>query len=315
MPGVNDRGWMVKSAAMSTNPNAHSQIAGDYLADTRPLKPASRKRRFRRKFLVLLMLGLAFFIGFSLFPGRINVLLIGLDRAPEGTSVARSDTLILSSVQPHRSHIAMMSIPRDLWVEIPGVGYNRINAAHFFAEGERAGSGPSAAMLTVEHNFGVGVDDYIRIEFNGLVRFVDALGGVPVTLESPTGKLDAGDHLLSGEQALAFVRDRSGTDDFFRMEHGQQFIQAVLRRVLQPSAWPRLPFAAIEMARSFDSSLNPLETLRFGLTLVLAGPDGIQSHPIPREMTTGFVTDQGAQVLDPDWSRIRPLAQELFGSR
>lgn len=249
-----------------------------------------------------------------LFPGRNNVLIIGLDRAPEGTMIARSDTLILMSYQPHRPYAATLSIPRDLWVEIPGVGYNRINTAHFFAEGERSGSGPGAAMAAVEHNFDVEVHDYISVQFTGLVRFIDALGGLPITLENPVGKLPAGDHTLSGEQALAFVRDRSGTDDFFRMKQGSLFVQAVLRRMLQPSAWPRIPAAVFELRRSMQSSLNILEWLRLTSTLVRVGPEGLDSRQITREMTNGFVTQEGAQVLAPDWALIQPLVTDLFES-
>jgi LCP family protein required for cell wall assembly len=209
----------------------------------------------------------------------------------------------------------MLSIPRDLWVEIPGVGFNRINTAHFFAENEQPGSGPRAVMAVVEQNFKIGVDDYIRLDFNGIVSFVDALGGVPVTLETPVGKLSAGEHVLSGEQALAFVRDRSGTDDFFRMDHGQIFIRAVLRRLMQPGAWPRIPVAILAISENFESSMNIIERLRFGFTFLRVGPDGIVARQITREMTNGFITNQGAQVLDPNWELINPLVHELFGSR
>lgn len=285
------------------------------LDDTRPIplstKPTKRRIRVRSILLVLFIVLFAL----VLFPVRQNVVIIGLDRAFEGTTIARSDTLILTSVQPLRANLAMLSIPRDLWVEIPGVGYNRINAAHFFAESSQAGSGPDAVMETIEHNFNVQVDDYIRVQFDGLVRFVDALGGVPLSLDTQVGKLSAGDYLLTGEQALAFVRDRSGSDDFFRMEHGQLFIRAVLRRMLQPSSWPRIPAALIELSRSVESSLNPIEWLRLGLTFLEVGPDGVISRQITREMTRGFVTEGGAQVLSPNWEAIRPLAKQLFGSR
>ncbi len=309
---------MVKCAAMFSNLDSSEtqpHIPDTYLADTRPIRVSSRKKKRGRRYLTLLVLVLALFLGLLLSPGRMNVLIIGLDRAPEGTSVARSDTLILTSVQPHRPYAAMLSIPRDLWVEIPGVGYNRINTAHFFAEGTRTGSGPAAAISTIEHNFGIDINEYIRLEFDGLVRFVDALGGVPISLESPVGKLGAGEYVLSGEQALAYVRDRSGTDDFFRMEHGRMFIQAVMKRMSQPSTWPRIPLALFQLSRNIETSLNPLEALRFGFTLVRVGPKGLISRQITREMTTGFITDQGAQVLDPHWSLIHPMIHELFGSR
>jgi LCP family protein required for cell wall assembly len=289
-------------------------IVSPQLEDTHPTATPARssKRRIRLPYIILL--AVIAFAALILFPVRQNILIIGLDRPFEGTTIARSDTLILTGVQPIRAQLAMLSIPRDLWVEIPGVGYNRINAAHYFAESDQAGSGPEAVMDTIEHNFNVQVDGYIRVQFDGLVRFVDALGGVPMTLERQVGKLAAGDYVLTGEQALAFVRDRSGSDDFFRMEHGQLFIKAVFRRMLQPTSWPRIPAALFALSRSMDNNLNLIEWLRLAFTFLEVGPEGVDSRQITREMTAGFITEGGAQVLEPKWDEIRPLTEELFGS-
>ncbi|MGH2627970.1 MAG: LCP family protein [Anaerolineales bacterium] len=144
-------------------------------------------------------------------PIRTNLLLLGSDRRPAEVSTAtRSDTLILTTVIPTRPYVGMLSIPRDLWVEIPGYGTNRINAAHAQAEAAQPGSGPEAAVETVRTNFGVDVDGYVQLEFGGFIRFVDALGGVDVELSSPMAGYAAGHHHLDGAQALAFARDRMG---------------------------------------------------------------------------------------------------------
>ena len=308
---------VVKSPAMFTNSGldeTQPHLPAASGSETQPIELRDRRRRPCR-WLRLLLLMFLILCAVIIFPGRSNVLIIGLDRAPEGTKIARSDSLILTSYQPQRPSIAILSIPRDLWVEIPGVGFNRINTAHYFAENAQPGTGPLAAMAAVERNFNVVVDDFIRVDFAGVASFVDALGGVPITLETPVGKLPAGEQVLTGEQALAFVRDRSGTDDFFRMAHGQQFVQAVLSRLLQPGAWPRIPAALVAMSENFESSMNVIERMRFGITLLRVGPESIATHQITREMTTGFITDQGAQVLDPNWDLIHPLVHELFGSR
>src|SRR5512143_2909425 len=107
----------------------------------------------RLSFLVLLILiGLG---AYFLAPLRTNVLIMGIDRPPEGTAISRTDTLILMTVAPLKPYVGMLSIPRDLWVKIPGVGENRINTAHFFAEAQQKGAGPAAAMQTIRQNFGV----------------------------------------------------------------------------------------------------------------------------------------------------------------
>jgi LCP family protein required for cell wall assembly len=214
---------------------------------------------------------------------------------------------------PLEPYVGMLSVPRDLWVTIPGWSENRINAAHFFAESAGPGSGPAAAMETVRLNFGVDVDHTIRIRFDGFRRFVDALGGVEVTLSEPMAGYEAGRHVLNGEQALAFVRNRQGTDDFFRLARGQLFLKAVLAQALRPTTWPRLPGAALALFLAVDSDLPPWEWPRLGLALLRAGPEGIDARTITREMVHAFTTSGGAAVLAPDWTRINPVLMEMFG--
>ncbi len=207
----------------------------------------------------------------------------------------------------------MLSIPRDLWVIVPGVGENRINAAHLFAENEQPGTGPTAAMETVRLNFGVDVDYYMRIQFEGLQAFVDALGGIPLELDSTMGKFPPGEYLLDGETALAFVRDRSGGDDFFRMGHAQVFLQATLKHALDPRTWPRLPAAFFAMQKFVDSNIPIWQMPRLLVAFARTGIEGIEMRSIDRTMVQGTTTAEGAQVLLPDWSAINPLLLELFG--
>lgn len=283
------------------------------LAPTQPhavVRP--RRRRWGTALLAGVVLGLAAGL-YLLAPFRTNVLLLGIDRAPEGTALGRSDTIILMTFVPLEPYVGMLSVPRDLWVTIPGWGENRINAAHFFAESAGPGSGPAAAMETVRSNFGVDVDHTIRIRFDGFRRFVDALGGVEVTLSGPMAGYEAGRHVLNGEQALAFVRNRQGTDDFFRLARGQLFLKAVFAQVVRPTAWPRLPGATLALFLAVDGDLPPWEWPRLGLALLRAGPEGIDARTITREMVHPFTTSGGAAVLAPDWTRINPVLMEMFG--
>jgi len=250
---------------------------------------------------------------YLLFPIRTNVLLLGSDRRPAESTAARSDTMILTTVLPLQPYIGMLSIPRDLWVDIPGVGPNRINAAFFLAEAQQAGRGGPAAVETVRSNFGVDVDAYVRLDFSGLVRFVDALGGVDIDLAEPTGGYGAGVHHLDGTQALAFARDRKGSDDFFRMERGQILLRALFRRSLNPVVWPRVPLAVVSLLGAVDTDLPVGEWPRLAFALLRAGPGGIDGRVISRDMVHGFTTNAGAQVLAPDWSRINPVLLEMFG--
>ncbi len=222
------------------------------LEETQPIRVASSTRRPpTRRWRAAgrgVVLGAILFV-YLAWPGRINILLLGIDRSPPGTALGRSDTIIMSTVLPGMPEVSMLSIPRDLWVSIPGFGENRVNAAHFFGEGEAAGRGPGLAMATIEQNFGVTMPYYIRIQFDGFKSFVDRLGGLPISLDQPVGKLPAGSYTLDGEMALAYVRDRSGADDFTRLLRGQSFLRAALARLVQPAAWPRIPGAAAGVVR------------------------------------------------------------------
>jgi LCP family protein required for cell wall assembly len=252
---------------------------------------------------------------YFLAPLRTNILLMGIDRPPEGTDASRTDTLILTTIMPLRPYVGMLSIPRDLWVKIPGVGENRINTAHFFAEANQHGSGPAAAAATVSGDFGVPVDYTVRIRFDGITSIVDAMGGVDVELPKATAILPAGKHHLDGKQALAFVRDRKNADDFFRMEDGQLFIKAMFRQMFSPATWLRLPKVAAAVLQSVDTNVPAWLWPRLLMAILRAGPKGIDGRTLTREMVTPFTTSGGAQVLLPQWDQINPVVDEIFRER
>jgi LCP family protein required for cell wall assembly len=241
-------------------------------------------------------------------------LILGIDRSPQGTNTSRTDTIILVKVGPADPTVRMLSIPRDLWVPIPGIGANRINTAHFFAEANQPGSGPAATARTVQEDFGIPVQSYIRIRFDGFTSVVNALGGLDVNLPSAMSGYPAGKVHLNPTQALAFARDRKGTDDFFRMGHAQIIIKSLVSQVLKPSSWPRLPAVIMAGMAAVDTNLPAWEWPRLALAFLRAGPDGIDSQTLPREMTTPFVTSGGADVLLPNWGLIRPFVKNLFGT-
>ncbi len=190
---------------------------------------------------------------------------------------------------------------------IPGVGENRINTAHFFAESNQTGSGPKAVIQTIEQNFGIPIDYYLRIKFEGFREIVDALGGVNIVLSEPMAGYAAGRHHLTGRKALAFVRNRADLDDFFRMKHGQLMLKSLFLNLLNPLKWPRLPLVANAFINAVDTNVPVWIWPRLGLMLLTSGPDGIQMQTIEREMVTPYTTNQGASVLLPKWELIRML--------
>lgn len=280
-----------------------------------PTPQWTRKRRRRVSCLPFLLLGVLILIlgVYFLAPLRTNVLILGIDYTPWYSAVGRSDTIILTTIKPFEPYVGMLSIPRDLWVTVPGYGENRINTAHFFAEAQQTGSGPAAAMQTVRSNFGVDVDYYLRIRFDGFREVINAMGGVDLDLPEPMAGYPAGQYHLSGNKALAFARHRMGSDDFFRMENGQFLVKAVFSQMLKPRMWPRLPAVALALERSVDTNVPVWEWPRIAMALLRAGPDGIDSRTIDREMVTPILTEQGANVLLPNWTLINPVLMDMFG--
>ncbi|HJS29825.1 MAG TPA: LCP family protein [Anaerolineales bacterium] len=290
---------------------------GPIQAPKPPARPVKKRSRWAccgcgivLPVLAFLLLAAAYFF----VPGRTNILALGVDSREPGSDLGRTDTIVLATVNPASPYIGLLSIPRDLWVEIPGVGENRINTAHFFAEAEEPGSGPQAAIDTIEQNFGVSVDHFVRVGFDGLPGVVEALGGVTIQLDQPTAILPAGTHDLNGEQALAFVRDRQGSDDFFRMERGQAFLTAMMREMLSPVNWPKLPAVMQALPDFIDTNVPIWLWPRLGLAIVRLGGDGLDNRVITRDMVSPFTTSGGAAVLGPNWEQINPMVDEMFGN-
>jgi LCP family protein required for cell wall assembly len=315
---LNDSSWVDSTAP--TQPVR----TGDSLASFQPIRvqkgtrPNIFKRRSRSScgcwavLLAVLLLLAAFLFVPLLMPYNTRLLLMGVDRAPDGSFLGRTDTIMLIQANPLRPDVHILSIPRDLWVPIEGVGENRINTVHFFAEANQPGSGPRALQDNIAANFGISTPYYARVRFSGFEEVVNALGGVDITLEAPMAGLDAGRHHLDGAAALAFARDRKGTDDFFRMNQGQFILLAAARQTLNPLVWPRLPAATAAFFSVVDTNLPPWEWLRMGFALLRTGKEDIDARTITREMVTPFVTSGGAQVLGPNWDIIRPMVDEMF---
>lgn len=255
---------------------------------------------------------LSIFAFYTLIPIKTTVLFLGIDYAPHKSFVGRSDTIVLLHFNTLRPYIGILSIPRDLWVSIPGYGENRINTAHFFAESQQSDSGPQATIKTIEANFGVKADYYVRIRFDGVKEIVNAMDGVTIKLEKPLGGYQAGVYHLSGEKALGFARRRQGADDFFRMEQGQILIKSILLDLMKPTKWTKIPAVLMTAARVVETDIPFWQLPRLGILILRVGIGNIDSRMIDRSMTTPYTTDQGASVLLPQWDQIYPLIEEIF---
>jgi len=275
-------------------------------------------------FLVLLVGG-GIFWRWTATMSPTNLLILGLDRRPGEGNVVRSDTIILTRIVPTQDCVALLSIPRDLYVDVPGHGSDRINTAHFWGEVQQPGSGPHWMMQTVAQNFGLPIQHYVRVDFEGFRAVVNAVGGIDVYVERPIVddayptddygtihiEIPAGLQHMDGETALRYARSRHGSSDFDRLQRQQQVLIALLERLREPGVWPRLPFLYRAVSAYIETDLTTGELITLAPTLYRAASNGIEHHSIDREMTTPWVTPSGGAVLLPRWEAIAPLTQAL----
>jgi LCP family protein required for cell wall assembly len=266
---------------------------------------------------------------------RITILLIGLDYrdyiANEGPP--RSDTMILLTIDPLTKTAGMMSIPRDMWVNIPGHGYSRINTAYSSGEGEKLpGGGPELARKTVENFIGVPIQYYAQIDFNTFVQFIDLIGcinvDVPETLtldKQGSGNdhftIKAGnDRRLCGERALAYVRYRHDKEgDVARSRRQQAVILAIREKVLAPENFPVLLGQAQDFYNEFSSGVKtnmPFDTaLRLGVLAKDIPLGSIQQGVIDYTMVSldsVKLAGQDASIVKPFPDKIRELRDKIF---
>jgi LCP family protein required for cell wall assembly len=257
----------------------------------------------------------------------MTVLVLGLDRRPGEGSVVRSDVLMLMSVQSSEPQLVLISIPRDLYVEIPGHGTGRINTAHFWGEQERELGGPALAVQAVSSSFRISVDHFVRVDFDGFRAIIDAVGGVDVAVENglvddayPTEdygttriEIPAGLQRMDGETALRYVRSRHASSDFDRAARQQQVLIALVERLSDPRVWTRLPALLVAAVGSIDTDLSGWALARLAPAAFRVAPEDIEHHVIDQDMTQPWTTPTGGSVLLPRWDAIDPLVTEVVG--
>ena len=256
-----------------------------------------------------------------------TILLLGIDQRADESGPTRSDSMIVLGSQPESSGAALLSIPRDLWVNIPGVGDQRINTALFFGyDPDDASAGPQLAARTVQQELRRPVDRYLLLDFATFVRVVDALGGVEVDVPAPivdteyptpdygvtTVRFDPGLQTMDGERALTYVRTRHSDGDFSRSARQLQVLQALAAKAIQPAIWPRLPEVYRALNAGVVTDLTPADALAV-LPLFSAMARGEVAAATLEDATTPWITSGGAWVLLPDGRAIEQIVTELFG--
>ena len=204
----------------------------------------------------------------------VNILVLGTDSRTSASDPSqwkegaqRTDAIMIVQVSGDRKTVSVMSIPRDSWVEIPGHGQGKINAAYSYG-------GPSLTIHTVENLTGIHIDHFAVANFESFVALTDEIGGVRINLKTPqtlAGKeLGAGAQVLDGQQALAYTRERSSlpNGDFDRVKRQQTWMRSIVSRVLtngtlsSPTAlYSFLKTASRTVAVDESFTLNQMQSL------------------------------------------------------
>ncbi|HSG45817.1 MAG TPA: LCP family protein [Anaerolineales bacterium] len=264
---------------------------------------------------------------------RINILFLGLDERDwvEGLGAPRSDTMILFTVDPLSKTAGMISIPRDLWVNIPGFGYSRINTAYSSGEGSKLpGGGPGLAMKTVEQFLGVPIQYYAQVDFGAFEEAIDAMGGLEMCVAEPLqvsviGKENkqlfrAGCRVHPGYMVLAYARTRKTEGgDIDRAERQQQVILALRDQIFDPENFPHMvsiaPDVYAEASAGLRTNMIFEDALKLGTLMSQIPVESIKRGII--DYTMGGLDNvtlggENASVMKPFPDKIRELRDQIF---
>jgi polyisoprenyl-teichoic acid--peptidoglycan teichoic acid transferase len=261
---------------------------------------------------------------------RVTMLVMGLDyRDWEAGEVPRSDSMILLSLDPVTKTAGIMSIPRDLWVTIPGFQNGKINTAYFLGEAYKVpGGGPALAVKTVENVIGMPINYYAQIDWDAFVKFIDAIGGLDINVKqdvvigavggSPAVHIYQGVQTFDGAMALAYARARhTENDDFDRSRRQMDVILAVRDQIVNFYSLPRLIQQAPVLYSSLSSGIRTNMSVDEAIRLAWIAKDvyggrirrGIIQPP--KQVTLGKSPD-GLDILKPVPDEIRLLRDKTF---
>lgn len=256
---------------------------------------------------------------------RVNVLLLGIDSRPDSSTTQNTDTMIVLSLDPVNKTAAMLSIPRDVYIQKPGVLVDKINAAYAFG-------GPDLARKVVEDLLGIRLNAYALVNFDAFTKIVDSVGGVIVDVRRPVRdesyptpdygveRLDimTGPQLMDGSTALHFARSRHDTNDYSRAQRQQLVVSALRTRLTEGDFLRSLPAIVDRVGSAVQTNFDPANVP----SLALFG-SGIDGSAIRSEVLYPCGGDyphcelqysggDGGFFLVPDRAKVRDFAASIF---
>ena len=246
----------------------------------------------------------------------INIMLIGQDRR-EGEGRARSDAMILLTINKNTKSVILTSFLRDLYVEIPGYGGNRLNASYAYG-------GMELLNKTLEQNFGIYVDGNVEVDFSQFAQIVDLVGGVNITLRSDEAReinaelgtsLTEGTQHLNGNQALTYARIRKvdADGDFSRTQRQRTLINAIVQQV-KDNGIVKLMGIVEDVLPMVTTDMSNTEILGYATALLpMITGINITNQRIPADGAYSYASVDGMSVLKADMDANRQILRETLG--
>ncbi len=257
----------------------------------------------------------------------INIVVLGSDQRPDW-SEWHTDAIHIVSVQTGRPAVSVISIPRDLYVYIPGFWMSRINFADYYGEAyDYPGGGTALLRDTLLYNLGIRADYFVRTNFDGLIGIVDTLGGIDVPVhcrlsdywpypdengEYPILTLEPGVHHMNGETALWYARSRLTTSVFSRERRQQQVLQAIWRRARSTGVLREVPALWAQARQMVVTDLGLTEILQLAQVALRLEEENVRFYNIGPGLVAPWTTPYGGHVFLPLWEQIEPVLAEAM---
>jgi LCP family protein required for cell wall assembly len=266
--------------------------------------------------------------------GTVNFLLLGSDKRP-GQTYFRTDTIIIVIIRPSTGQVAMVSVPRDLYVYIPTVGMDRINTAYEYGEMPKynySGGGFALLQDTIKYNLGLTINHLAIVDFTGFSRIVDTLGGIDVPVfcpytdwhlidpsydpnnENNWSQYTVGPGVvhMNGDLALWYARSRKMSSDFDRGRRSQEVLRALFAQAMRTNSISKIPELYNDFISTIITDLTLPDLLQLSpLALHMTNAD-IRSFYIGKSLVTSWITPGGASVQLPNGPAIQSMLQQAL---
>lgn len=256
-----------------------------------------------------------------------NFLVVGLDRRPDGTGPALADTLVVVVLDEQSRHVGLISIPRDLYVDIPDSATDRINTVYQVGKRTKRNALELLSRVVAD-TLKLPIEHALALDLGVFERAVDAVGGVDVDVPCPIrdnfldsraegGRrvldLDAGRRHLDGLTAAMYVRSRHGRSDFHRARR-QQAVLLGVQHALNGAGVLRLPELWSAFESSVETDMRRIDLLALGRRALAVDPSELHGLVIGSEHVRGFRTPDGKSVLLPNYEAIDASLAKLFSA-